>query len=88
MHDVTGHIDLANIARRVTPFEHEPPFDADRLQEVCVVTDDQKRAVIGQKRCFDRSNRGEIQVIGRLVQDQQLRRRGGTGSAPGPHARR
>ena len=51
--------------------EIEPAGDPYRLQERLIMTDDEQRAVIGPQACFDRLDGLQVQMIGRLVQDQK-----------------
>jgi hypothetical protein len=51
--------------------EIEPSRDPYRLQEWLIMADDEQRAVISPQAGFDGFNGLEVQVIGRLVQDQK-----------------
>src|SRR6266702_5600618 len=51
--------------------EIEPARDPYRLQERLIMADDEQRAVISPEARFDGFNGLEVQMIGRLVQDQK-----------------
>ncbi|MGY3624629.1 hypothetical protein ACVWWI_001560 [Bradyrhizobium sp. USDA 3686] len=52
----------------------EPSGNPDRLQKRLIMTDDEQRAVIGPQARFDGFDGFDVQMIGRLVEDQQRRR--------------
>src|SRR5690606_6762826 len=53
--------------------EHERARD-DRVEEVPIVTDDEQRAVVVDKTVFQRLERLDIEIVRRLVEDEQIRR--------------
>ncbi len=48
--------------------------DADGLKKAPIMADDQQRPVIIAQCCLQRSKAGNVEMIGRFIQDQQLRR--------------
>ena len=60
----------------------------DTIEKVAVVSDEEKRPRIARKICLKPRNRVGIQVIGRLVQDQQVRPRPARGRARPAYVRR
>ena len=54
--------------------QHNLPPDSDRPQECLVVADGDQRAVRSSQRIFKLLDRGEIEMVGRLVQQQEERR--------------
>ena len=58
---------LHNSSRRVIPIS---------IEKRLVVADHQQCAVVGAKACLDRLDRLDVEMVGRLVEDQQLRRPG------------
>src|SRR5258705_11573730 len=53
--------------------KHDLPLDPDRPQEHLVVADGDQRAVESLQRIFQFFDRGEIEMVGRLVQQQEER---------------
>jgi hypothetical protein len=51
------------------------PQNPDIFQECPIVADDQQRTVISAQDGLDSLNGVDVQMIGRLVKDQQRRRR-------------
>ena len=54
--------------------QHDLPSDSDRPQKCLVVADGDQRAVESLQRIFQFLDRGEIEMVGRLVQQQEERR--------------
>src|SRR4029450_1904366 len=63
--------------------KHDLPTDPDCPQECLVVADHDQRAVEPLQRSFQLLDRGEIEMVGRLVQQQEERRAGGGGRGGG-----
>src|SRR6185295_3441264 len=66
------------VAARVAAYfavilEHERARD-DRIEEIAVVADDEQRAVVFGQTLFERFQRLDVEVVGRLVEHEQIRR--------------
>ena len=59
--------------RRTRGPQHDLRLDLDRLQEILVVAHHQQGAVVAGQARFDGGDGVEVQMVGGLVQDQQLR---------------
>ena len=57
-----------------SPAELDPPLDADGVQERGVVADDEQGAVVAAQHLLQRLQAVQVQVVGRLVQQQQAGR--------------
>ena len=64
----------------------QPPRNADRLQKRFVVTDDEERAVIGPEPGLHRLDGIDVEMVRRLVQDEERRRRSAAEHAGKPRA--
>ena len=58
----------------ITTSQLQPPLYPDTLEKRLVMADDEQCPVIGAQPGLNRSNRVDIEMIGRLVEDQQWRR--------------
>ena len=70
-------VTAARCRQAARPVKAQPAGDPDRPQERHVVADHDQRAPVAGQRLRQLPDRGHVQVVGRLVEQQQLRRRVG-----------
>ena len=63
---------VANAAGAELQSERELPRRRDRFEEAAVVGDDDEGAVVAAERLLELLDRLEVEVVGRLVEDEQV----------------